>query len=107
MASGRRPASHAERIGVRKTFDFGGVTARVSSNQTYSSNCCGRLVLEIMALLTRFRTPPPKGWYHPPPSTGTKPPGPRRDGPPATPPGGTPLHRPPTGAPLPPLRDRP
>jgi hypothetical protein len=25
MASGRRPASHAERIGVRKTFDFGGV----------------------------------------------------------------------------------
>src|SRR6266403_1073214 len=28
MASGRRPASHAERIGVRKTFDFGGVQRR-------------------------------------------------------------------------------
>ena len=28
MASGRRPASHAERIGVRKTFDFGIVQRR-------------------------------------------------------------------------------
>src|SRR6267378_4815671 len=28
MASGRRPASHAERIGVRMTFDFGGVRRR-------------------------------------------------------------------------------
>jgi hypothetical protein len=28
MASGRRPASHAERIGIRKTFDFGGVRRR-------------------------------------------------------------------------------
>ena len=28
MASGRRPASHAERIGVRKTFDFGVVQRR-------------------------------------------------------------------------------
>src|ERR1700694_2997984 len=27
-ASGRRPASHAERIGVRKTFDFGGLQRR-------------------------------------------------------------------------------
>src|ERR1700716_4194877 len=26
--SGRRPASHAERIGVRTTFDFGGVSQR-------------------------------------------------------------------------------
>ena len=28
MASGRRPASRAERIGIRKTFDFGGVQRR-------------------------------------------------------------------------------
>jgi hypothetical protein len=28
MVSGRRPASHAERIGMRKTFDFGGVRRR-------------------------------------------------------------------------------
>jgi hypothetical protein len=28
MASGRRPASRAERIGIRKTFDFGGVRRR-------------------------------------------------------------------------------
>src|ERR1700704_2956006 len=33
-----------------------GVTARVSSNQTYSSNCCGGLVLEVVPRELGFKS---------------------------------------------------
>ena len=61
MAAGRRPASHAERIVPGRPLISAvssGVTARVSSNQTYSSNCRGRLVLEIMARELGFGSAP-------------------------------------------------
>ena len=52
MASGRRPASHAERIGVRKTFDFGVVQRRHRARfveRDVFAELLRQLVLEIMA----------------------------------------------------------
>src|SRR5712671_3375276 len=61
MASGRHPASRGERIGVRKTFDFRrcpAVSPREFRQTRRSSNCCGRLVLEIMPRQLGFRSAP-------------------------------------------------
>src|ERR1700704_5987138 len=52
--SGRRPASHTERIGAVSRS----VTAPVLSNQTYSSNCCGGLVLKVVPRELGFKSAP-------------------------------------------------
>ena len=67
---------HTPRIGVRKTFDFGGIPRHHRASfveRDVSSNCCGMLVLEIMASPTPFRIRSIKGLRSASQSMGTIP----------------------------------